>query len=275
MMLRYRFPFSENREASLLYHYDLSPGERTAYYSTLAQAVERNISISNYLTTQGVGSILPFSDIKQQKESNGVVCIYATTPQTIHPVSQALLYGKTSAMDVLDLFLRLATIIRDIHKTPYQISHRCLDMDDIFITEDKRILLSGFYYSTSPILPAPPAFLPDHPSIGDLYQDTGEWNDLRQLCRIAFNVFSGLCWDAQYLENSPQIEPFYAPTPLAQLLLATVHAKDGQPQTFRKALLQCRKDLAKASFAKSTMELPTPLKATFRYNSKASTTTAP
>lgn len=272
MMIRYRFPFSENREASLLYHYGLSPGGRAAYYGALAQAVERNISISNYLTVQGVSSILSFSDTKQQKEPNGIICIYGTCAQPIQPASQTLLQGETNAMDVLDLFLRLATIIRDIHKAPFQINHRCLDVDDIFITEDKRILLGGFYYSTSPTLPAPQPFLPDHPAFSDLYQSQSEWSDLQQLCHIALNVFSGLCWDAQYPQHSPQIKPFYAPAPLLQLLISTVHARDGQPQAFRKALLQCRKDLSKTPFAQLTMALPTPLKANFRYNTQTSTT---
>lgn len=270
MAIRYRFPFSENREASLLYRYDLPPGERAAYYSTLAKAVERNISISNYLAAQGVNSILSFTDIKQQKEPNGIVCIYGSCAQTVSPVSQAVLQGNANALDVLDLFLRLATIIRDIHKPPCQINHRCLDMDDIFITEDKRILLGGFYYSTNPVLPPPPPFLPDHPTIIGSDHGGDEWRDLQQLCRIALNVFSGLCWDAQYPQGSPRIAPFYAPTPLAALLLSTLDSDSGQPQAFRKALLQCRKELAKTDFAQSALDLPTPLKAAYRYNTQPS-----
>ena len=270
----YRFPHESNREAALIGKYGLLPGDRMEYYQTLSCAVERHFSIAELLHSAGVPNVISYSKTYQKKESNGAICVYAICDDAITPVTQSLLSEETKALDVLDMILRLSTtILRDVAKPPLSLSLRCLDLDEVFLTGDNRILLGGFYYATSPLLSEPPPFLPECPATTPPYSFLespskigANGADMQMISLIAWNLFSGLPWNTAHTSASFRIHPQHAPTSLLEVLKVGLCGKDQDCSVFRKQLLQCRKELAKTEFADIIIPFPTPMEKQYQYN---------
>ena len=271
MVIRYQFPYTKDREANLLGAYAILPKERMSYYQTLIAMCERNIAISNYFKSENVPSILTFEHTCQRQEENGVICIdcYPDTPVT--PITQSYLSGNFTVLTALDIFLRLAHILRDISKTPMSPVLRYLDMDDVYLTQDNKILLGGFYYAAAEGLPAPPPYLKDAAPVVDRppelqIEDAG--TDMRILAKIAWNIFSGLPWDTAHTNESLRIPPRYAPIPLLKALNIGLEGYASDCNSFRKRLMAYRKELAKTDYANQIIPGCYPHKKTYAFNTK-------
>lgn len=269
MVIRYRFPYSKSRESALLGAYNISPKERRDYYNTLLSMCERNIAISNYLKEAQVPSVLTFDQTYQLQEDTGIICIYCIPAVSVTPITQCLLSDDCSALTVLDIFLRLAHILRDISKTPMSPVLRYLDMDDVYLTQDNKILLGGFYYAAAEGLSPPPPYLQDAAPIiteelrAGATGDAG--TDMHILARIAWNLFSGLPWDTAHTAESWNIPPRYAPTALLRTINIGLDGDAAECNSFRKRLMNCRKELAKADFAQIVIPACNPLKKEYRF----------
>lgn len=253
MVIRYRFPYSKQREAALLGAYQLTPGERLPYYQTLSAMVERNIAISEYLKEEQVQSILAYDHTFQKQEENGVICIYCIPEEPVTPLSCSLFHEDCNALTALDVFLRLTHILRDINKTPISPVLRYLDMDDVYLTQDNKIKLGGFFYATAEGLLQAPNYLQDAAPVVPADVRAGApgniGTDMRILSMIAWNVFSGLQWNCGHTSQTLKVPPAYAPSSLLKILELGLSGDPEQFNTFRKQLLQCRKELAKTDFA--------------------------
>jgi hypothetical protein len=269
MIIRYRFPYSRSRESALLGAYNIAPNERLKYYQTLSGMVERHITMSNYLGNEEVPSILTFDNTYQKREENGVIAVYCVCPAPITPLSKSIFASDCNALTALDVFLRLAHILRDINKTPTAPALRYLDMDDIYLTQDNKILLGGFYYATADGLDSPPPYLVDAAQVYPTAIQEGQAGDLgtdiQILSRIAWNIFSGLPWDAAHTAGSSKVPPRYAPPQLVALLEFGLTCNQESANTFRKQLLACRKELSKTDFANSIIPFQRPLRREYKF----------
>lgn len=252
MIIQYRFPYTREKEAMLLGTYDLAPSMRLSYYQTLSAMAERNIIIADYLKKQEVPSILTFETVYQQPE-DATICINAVPDEPVEPITASLFSKDCNALTALNVFLRLAHILRDINKTPTSPVLRYLDMDDVYLTQDNKIKLGGFFYAAAEGLSSPPAFLPDAaPVVPESIRsgDTGSLGtDMQTLSMIAWNIFSGLPWDCKHTAISSRILPAYAPPVLLKTLELGLTGKSDNFTAFRKQLLQCQKELSKTDFA--------------------------
>lgn len=269
MVIRYRFPFSREREANLLGAYDLDPDKRMQYYDTLSVMIERNVAFTAYLKEHAVPSILYFDDITQKIEDNGVICVYCIPTVAVRPISQLIFQSDYNAMTALDVCLRLANTLRDIGKTPAAPVLRHLDLDDVYLTQDNKILLGGFYYYAADGMSPFPPFLEDASAnlpdciVDGAIGDAG--TDMQTLCRIAWNLLSGLPWDTRQSQVSMIIPPMYAPPELVSILEFGLRGDPQSCNAFRKQLIPCRNALAKTAFAQTTIPAPLPFQREYRY----------
>lgn len=269
MVIRYRFPYSRQREAALLGTYKLSPSDRVPYYHTLSAMVEHNLLFTEYLQQEGVPSILTFETSYQKQEENGIIGIYGVLSEPVTPITQSIFQSDFNALTALDVFLRLAHILRDIHKTPTSPALRHLDMDDVYLTGDNKIKLGGFFYVAAEGLNKPPAYLPDAPALVSLAPSDdnrkAQAEDIKILARIAWNIFAGLPWDCCQYPVSLRVPPKYAPAQLRSVLEIGLSGDPASVNAFRKQLLQCRKDLAKTDFAQLVIPAATPYRKEYHF----------
>lgn len=279
MTIRYRFPFSREREATLLGTYNLTPKDRVPYYQTLSTMVERNIAFTDYLKSEAIPSIFTFEKSYQKQEDSGVICVYCVASVPATPITQTIFAKDFNALTALDVFLRLAHILRDINKTPISPVLRHLDMDDIYLTEDNKILLGGFYYFAADEFPAPPHFLADAAPVADeAISKGGKGNagtDMQMIANIAWNIFSGLPWNCQQTPESRKIPPKYAPASLLAVLELGLRGDPDSCNTFRKQLMQCRKELAKTDFAQLIIPCVHPYQKEYHFSENATTSQNP
>lgn len=272
-IIRYRFPYSRPREAALLGAYGLTPSDRLGYYQTLSSMVERNIMVSNYLKALDVPSVLTFENTYQKQEENGIIGIYCVTSAPVVPITKVYFASDCNALTALDVFLRLAHILRDINKTPTSPALRYLDMDDVYLTEDNKILLGGFYYASAEGLSDPPPYLQDSAPVIPVTLTDGSPGslgcDMQILSQIAWNIFSGIPWDTAHTEASKKIPPRYAPPQLQAILELGLTGDTESFNAFRKQLLACRKELAKTSFAQQIIPMKKPFRKEYRFASDA------
>lgn len=270
MVIRYRFPFSKQREAALLGAYKLSPKERLPYYQNLSAMIERSISVSEYLKEERVPSILFYDHTFQKQEKNGIICIYCIPEEPVIPLSCSLFNKDCNALTSLDVFLRLTHILRDINKTPIPLVLRYMDMDEVFLTNDNRIKLGGFFYAMADGLTQAPYYLQDAAPIIPAEVRDGEigniGTDMKALSMIAWNVFSGLPWNCGQTTQSMQIPPAYAPPALLRVLELGLSGDPDQFNAFRKQLLQCRKELAKTDFAQIIIPMGRAMKKQYSFS---------
>lgn len=267
-IIRYRLPFTVEQEQVLMQQYGIHKSNRMNYYQTLAFCVDRNVELSKMLHAARVASILSFSQVEQTRDDDGIAYILLET-EDVEPITQKLLHGSVTAQTILDIIMRLSIILRDISKEPHHVIHRGLDLDEVYINADQKILLGGFYYAKANEFDSFQPYLPDHPAnipAELLRGDVGcPGADIQMLSRIAWNLFSGLPWNAQH-SDMPLIYPEYAPEALVKVLRTGLACKDSSEcNVFRRQLMDCRKALSKSDFASKLIPIAQPDKATYQF----------
>lgn len=267
-ILRYTLPFSEEQDAILVYKHKMTPEQRASYYQTLVQGIQRNIAITRLLKNNGVNSILTFDAVEQEREpETGRNNIYIQT-EAVQPIWNVLFQREVNILTLLDVFIRLSIIVRDISTDPSSVHHRGICMDEIYLTVDKKIRLGGFYYATAPGYSQAVPYLPDQathlpPALID--GDVGSaGTDMQTLARMLFNILSGLPWDTQWPEL-PRIAPAFAPEGLAEILMHGMACTDAECNRFRRRLLDFRKYLSKTALASFMVPVYEPFRKEYSY----------
>lgn len=246
-IMRYQIPFSPDAEKIFMMKYGVEPAARKGFYQNLARCVQQQIKTAMILADSKVPSVLQIYHVEQERTSEGITNIYLETDR-IWPIKEKLLKDKIDRTAAITIVARLSIILRDIAKGPHSISHRGLDIDEIFVNTEDRIILGGFYYASSPGLPAAPPYLagkPNNLSPTHLRGEKGDAaDDIRTLSCIAWNLFSGVPMEAQ-LPEYLNVFPQYATEDLANALLFGRCAKAGDSVQFRKLISDCRKRIAK------------------------------
>ena len=151
-------------------------------------------------------------------------------------------------MTVLGIFIRLATILRDIAKAPCAITHRGLDLQEVYLNANNKVLLGGFYYAHAPSFNGIPEYLPESPrylqSVYGQGQKGSAATDTQVLARMLYNLFAGVPWDAAW-NTEPFIAPEYAPPELLPVLQMGLRCAEDECNAFRKSLMACYKQLNK------------------------------
>lgn len=253
-ILQFRIPYTADEEAILLTKFQMSPGDRLPYYETLVKCIQRELSVSEYLKHSGIPSILYFEDIYQEQQ-DGVTSIFLQS-EPIWPIKERLLRGAVSKLTVLDVFLRLLTILRDLAKVG--VTHRGIDMNEVYLNASDHILLGGFYYADCPGMDTPPPYLPEHPKyLPDVFLqgETGSLGtDAQTVFRLMYNAFSGLPIETLW-RNPPNIQPEYASEELTDLIFWGLQCKDQELNPLRRKLSGYRKVLAKTAEAKERIPI--------------------
>lgn len=220
--------------------------DRTAYYQRLAMMVQNQYDASKFLKEHNIPSILHFQDVQTVEDGSSTKIYLATQPVT--PIRKTTLSEQTDTLTVVGVLLRLSTILRDLSNLTPPFVHRGLDMDEIYLTEDNKILLSGFFYSQwadsapIPYLPEIPHNIPQSLQCG---AKGSPGDDLYMLASIAWSIFSG-CPIGSQLPNGPTVYPMYAPEEIAQAIQIGLQGRTTDIMAFRKKLTECRKKLVKS-----------------------------
>lgn len=240
----YQIPFSAEKEAQLLERYSIDPEHRMGFYRDLLICVQNSISVSAALISGGVPSILGFSNVEQVQRINGTSYIILES-ERVRPITQTILSETVTPITLLDIGTRLSMILRDIGMSETnRIIHRGLDMNEVFLNEQNRILLGGFYYSYSSASSDCPKYLPMRPAIVPpalIQGATGSaGTDTQMLAALLWNLFSGLPYDTP-VDPYYRVFPEYANEEIAQALLMGLSCSDQGINLFRRRLQACRK----------------------------------
>lgn len=264
----YSIPFSKEEENLFCTRYNIPPDQRIHFYESLLKCIQREISVSNHLKEAGINSILTFSKADQAKDDKKVSHVLLETEQQVWPMVEKLFRDSISAISVIDVILRLSIVMRDIGRDPVSVVHRGLNLNDVYINSQEKILMGGFYYSAfpggevsdTPYLPCAPANLSESFLKGE---PGSQSEDIKMLAKAAWNIFSGNPHDSQ-LSMDRLVKPEYAPEELTDILLSGINglSDDTQCNAFRRNLLSCRKTLNKTDYAKTMIPVHTqPIKA--------------
>lgn len=256
-VFRYQIPFPADKEAEFLARYNVPASDRLRFYKDFAKCIQRQIQASNLLAQAKVPSILTFSDMKQERSQDGVTSIYLESEQ-VWPIMDRLLVNEVSPINLLDVIRRLGMILRDIHKEELGISHRGLDLNEVYINADNKILLGGFFYADIPsaerytdYLPMKPANLPA-PLLRGEKGTLGA--DVQMLAIAAWNLFSGHPFDAR-LTSRRLVYAEYATDEIVEALLYGLSGADETCNAFLRRLSDCRKVLSKTAYAQTTIPI--------------------
>lgn len=267
-VFRFAVPYNEENDAILQKRFHLAAETRRQYYQSLVQGIQRSIKITNALKIENVPSILCYEVVEQENNSkSGQNFIYIQT-QAVRPIMQVLFDGDIGILTLLDIFIRLSIIVRDIGKEPWSVSHRGISMDEIYVNQENKILLGGFYYSCSAELMQPMPYLPDAPKHfpQDLVQggagDRG--TDIQTLCLLLYNILSGLPWDTEWA-NIPRVAPAFAADGLERILIDGMTCTDADCNYFRRRLLNYRKDISRTALASTTVPVVRSDRKEYRY----------
>lgn len=265
-IFKYTLPFSEAQDAILVEKLGLSAEERSTYYQTLVQGIRRHIAITNKLKDSGTRSILFCESVEQEADTEtGRNNIYIQTCG-VQPIQQVLLRDKINLLTLLDVFIRLTIIVRDIGQA--NVHHRAISMDEVFIDDEGKIRLGGFHNGSSPeheqIIP----YLPDAPRhlpaqlLQGMSGSVAE--DMQTVSMMLFNILAGLPWDTQW-SRLPTISPAYAPEGLEQILMFGMKCTDNECNRFRRLLLDYRKQISKTMLSTLQVPIVTPYSKIYNY----------
>lgn len=277
-IFRYDIPFPKEDEAIRFEQYGIPSDKRLWYYDHLARCIKRQYDISCLLNRNAVPSILTYhsSSTSQRDENTDINHLYFVSHE-VRPIMDTLFKDRINLLTLLDVFIRLSVIIRDISKPPCCLSHRGISMDEIYLTPDNKILLGGFYYAATayqgdgllvgdfdkplPYLPEQGMYFPPSLIAGG---PGSAATDMQTISRIMFNFCSGLPWDTQW-PSVPNIAPSYIPEELIQVLIFGMNCTDADCNAFRRKLLDCRKALSKTEAAQISIPIRKPLLKQFAY----------
>lgn len=250
-IFKYQIPFSPDEEKLFMARFELAPGERMNFYRNLVCCIQQEIKASQLLSSNKVPSILKILQVEQTKSSNGIINIYLKTEQ-VWPLCLHYLHEEVSRIDAINVVARLAITLRDINKAPHNVVMRGLDINEIYINADQKILMGGFYYASSPMLPHYPAYLPGCPkNIPEnvLRGEPGDaGTDTYSLACLAWNLFSGIPLDAQ-IPKHLSVFPQYGTDELAEALWMGRSGITDNSAAFRKRISDCRKQISKSDQA--------------------------
>ena len=242
-----QIPYASEREAIDFAKYGIDASGRKGYYKTMLDGVQRHIAVMQYLKEKEVPSVLVPEQITQEKV-DGVNYIFVQT-QAVSPIQQVLFCNQEiELLTLLDIFIRLTVVVRDLAQA--QIHHRGISLDEVFLTEDNRIVVGGFYYADAvggeqpivPYLPQHGKYLPPELLAGEPGTQAA---DMRTLAQMLYNFCAGVPWDTQW-PAKPNIAPAYAPPELIPALLLGLNCKEEECNAFRRRLLDARKAIAKS-----------------------------
>lgn len=243
----YRIPFPAEEEPLFLARHGIAASERVGVYQNLVKCIQQNIKATQLLTNAGIPSILRYLKVEQVKDKQGVSYILLETEE-IRPIREVMLRDSISQRDALNVVARLTIVLRDIAKDPVSMVIRAMDINEIYINTENRILVGCFHYAAAKELPEPPPFLPGHPR--NLRSDIckGELGDpgadMYTLACLAWNLYSGLPLESQLPDNI-KIYPQYAVPLLAEVLLMGRSGKAEDVAAFRKGISDCRRQYGK------------------------------
>lgn len=161
-VLRYQIPFPADEEKIFMERYGIAPGKRKEFYQNLLACIQQQIKASALLAQHEVASCIRFYRAEQDRDHKGTAYIYLET-DNIRPIRESIFQDSTDSLEAVNIAARLALILRDIQKEPYNITIRAVDPNEIYVNDDNKLVLGGFYYASSPFLPVPPSFLPTRP----------------------------------------------------------------------------------------------------------------
>lgn len=246
-VLRYQIPFPADKEKLFMERYGLPASKRMEFYQTLVRCIQQQIKASAHLIANEVSSILPFHEVEQIRTEDGTTNIYLST-ERVTPIQEKLLRGQIDAIDAVNVLLRLSIILRDANKEPASLTIRGLDIHEVYMTEDNKILLGGLYYAGSPNLPEPPGFLPScssHVFPTVLQGGIGDpGTDMYSLACLGWNLFSGLPLEVK-LPDHLLVFPQYASQELAECLWIGRSGDADKVAAFRRKLSESRKQMGK------------------------------
>lgn len=250
-VFRYQVPLPPEKEAIFMAKYDVAANDRLSFYQNLVRCIQREVAISDYLTKAKVSSILTFSAVEQERDEKGVSYIYLETEQ-VWPVMKKLLTGAVPAITVLDVIYRLAVVLRDLGKEDVGVVHRGLDLNKVYINQEEKLKVGGFFYADCPGLGSFPDYLPTRPvnlPFVFLHGERGHQGfDLMTLSITAWNLLSGHPFDAR-LADSRLVFPAYATEGLVEALRIGMSGSLEYCNLFRRKLSDCRKQLVKTDYA--------------------------
>lgn len=265
----YQVPFPLDKEAIFLTKYGMSLKDRLPFYQNFVYCLQRQVNISGYLASENVPSILTYSRIEQGQDEYGATIIYLETEQ-VWPIMDHLLVGSVPQLTILDVISRISLILRDINRTSANVTHRGLDMREVYISGKNKILMGGFYYAGCNHSEAEPykGYLPCGPT--HLPQDYlhGQYGshktDIQMLSAIAWNLLSGLPHDA-VLSGKRVIVPEFSFDALTETLLLGLSGTDEIGNSFRRRLTDCRKMLTRGDLPEIFVPIRTQYLKTFDF----------
>ena len=258
-VFRYRIPFPAEQEAVYLVKYGKEPQDRLELYQQMARCIQRQVKVSEYLKESGIPSVLTYSKVEQARDEDGVSHIYLESEQ-VWPVIDKLISPSVSVITVLEILMRLAYILRDISKVG--VVHRGLDLKEVYINADNKILLGGFFYSECPGLDRYPDYLPQRPgNLPGLFlrgEAGHQGTDIQTLAILGWNLFSGVPHDAR-LRRSRLVFPEYAAEEVVSALMIGLQGREEECNAFRRKLADARKLLGKTDYAETKLPFVKPL----------------
>lgn len=228
--------------------YGIQANERNRLYQNLIACIQHDIAVSEYLSAQGVSSILRFSNIEKLQDEDGAYHIFMETDH-VKPVTESILSKSIFKLDLLDVIYRLSIILRDISKM--NTVHRGFELTRVYENDRHRLLLGGFYYSYCPGLEYPmylPTKSPNLPT-DFLRGDRGDQGlDIQSLCVTAWNLLSGHAFNAR-LDTDKMVMPEFADQELVDILQLGLSGETDSCNSFRRKLLEYRKKVSKSELA--------------------------
>lgn len=261
-------PLLFEEESEMMARMKISEENHGKFYHAIAQGIQRHIASTNLLKMTNIPSILFSDKIYQEKDPKTArTSIYLVTEE-VRPILDTLLKDRINLISLLDIFIRLSIIIRDITKPQCLIAHRGISLDYVYVNEQKKILLGGFFYAAIPGQGEALPYLPGHgthlPSVLRNGAVGSPALDMQSLSLILYNLCSGLPWNTEW-PALPMVAPEYAPEELAQVLRFGMTCSDDQCNKFRRELLNCRKTLSKTPSADIMVPIRKALLKEYRY----------
>jgi len=260
-VFHFQVPLAPDKEEILFAKYGIPFENRLAVYQNLVFCIQHNIQVSSYLRNANVPSILSFSNVEQEQKDD-CTHIYLES-EKVWPIREKHLKESVPRNTLVDIIYRLSLILRfntSDTKEAVGVIHRGFDLNEVFINESSKILLGGFYYASCPGMEAPPEYMPHKPANLPSKLLHGEFGsqgtDIQTLARLAWNLFSGLPYDAPSLQDR-LVFPEFATEEILSALLIGLSGDETQCNSFRRKFSEARKQLMKSEDAEKRIPIRT------------------
>lgn len=243
-VFEYCIPLPTHREKELELRYGVQ--NLSQYYLNLAVAVQHQYTIANDLEAANVQSVLRYLDYQTSKNGELTKILLATAP--VVPLLGSTITDNLTVRTAIEVTMRLATILRDFRNLDAPVIHRGLNPDEIYVTQDSKILLGGFLYSATPKQKQIPDYLPQKPAnLTPVLKAGGvgtQGDDLYSLTAFLWSLLT----NSPVGMELPHPVTIPANTPLAiQELIAYGLSGNAEIMAYRKRLTEIRKMLVQGS----------------------------